>query len=97
MFWGRGDTSQLDEHQKGVLDALRRMVETGHIQALSTEQTEVALRALNFYEKWEAAISVFRSVRNVLILIGGGLMFWWVTGGENFVTDFIRAVSENAP
>lgn len=68
------------------------MTETGHLVSLDPEQTAVALRAFTFYERWEQTFSAISSLRNVLILIGGGLGFWWVTGGENFVSAFIQRV-----
>lgn len=92
MFWGNGDTSELEVSEKEVLDALRRMVETGHIVALSPRQSEVFLRALALYEKWEGALELLGSLRNILIFAGGGLAFWWATGGENFVSDWVRSV-----
>jgi len=97
MFWGRGDSSKLEERELETLRQLRRMVETGHIVALDDHKVQITLRAIDFYARWEGAIWVFRSVRNVLYLFAGGLVFWWATGGENFVTDFIRSVSGGAP
>jgi hypothetical protein len=93
VFWGRGDSSKLEEREAETLRQLRRMVETGHIVALDDHKVQIALRAIDFYARWESAMSVFQSVRNVLYLFAGGLFFWWVTGGENFVTDFIRSVA----
>ena len=90
MFFKQGDTSKLEDDEQQTLAHLRRMVETGHIHALQPKETEIALRALEFYTKWESAFSVIGSIRNILILIAGGLAFWWATGGENFITDFIR-------
>lgn len=90
MFFKQGDTSKLEDDEQQTLAHLRRMVETGHIHALQPRETEIALRALDFYTKWESAFSVIGSIRNILILIAGGLAFWWATGGENFITDFIR-------
>lgn len=94
MFWGKGDTSELEEREQATLADLRRMVETGHIIALSPEQTDVAKRAFDFYGKWESAFAAMGSLRNVLLLIAGGMAFWWATGGENFITDFIRKAVE---
>lgn len=92
MFFGKGDTSKLVDPEQETLAHLRRMTETGHLVALDPEQTAVALRAFNFYERWEQTFSAVSSLRNVLLLIGGGLGFWWVTGGENFVSAFIQRV-----
>lgn len=66
------------------------MVETGHIIALNPKESEVAVRALVFYGRWESALALLTSVRNVLFLASVGLAFWWATGGENFVSDAIR-------
>lgn len=97
MFLGRGDTSKLDEEEAATLRRIRRMVETGHIVALDDQQTRTALRALDFYARWEGAIYVFKSVRNVFYFFAGGLVFWWATGGENFVVEFIQKVSGGSP
>ena len=94
MFFGRGDTSKLDEHEAETLAHLRRMVETGHIVSLSPDQTEVALRAIDFYSSWESVFRLWRSIRNISLLIGGGLAFWWMTGGQNFITEAIKRAVE---
>ena len=94
MFFGRGDTSKLEDQEKETLTHLRRMVETGHIVSLSPDQTEIALRAIDFYRSWESVFRLGRSIRNISILIGGGLMFWWITGGHNFITAFIKQAVE---
>lgn len=97
MFWGKGDSSKLDGDETETLRQLRRMVETGHIVALDDHKTQIALRAIDFYSRWEGAISVFGSIRNIFYLFAGGLVFWWATGGENFVTEFIRSVTGGSP
>lgn len=94
MFWGKGDTSELDDKEQVTLSHLRRMVETGHVEALSPDQSAVALRAIDFYSRWEQTFSAISSLRNVLILVAGGLAFWWATGGENFITEFIRGAAQ---
>lgn len=79
MFLGRGDTSKLEEDEQRTLAHLRRMVETGHIVTLNAEQTEVALRAIDWYGQWESVFRLGRSLRNTLMLIGFFLGIWWVS------------------
>ena len=79
MFLGRGDTSKLDEDEQRTLAHIRRMVETGHLVPLSAEQTEVALRAIDWYGQWESVFRLGKSLRNTLILIGFFLGIWWVS------------------
>lgn len=79
MFLGRGDTSKLEDDEKATLGHLRRMVETGHIVSLNADQSEVALRAIDWYSTWESAFRLGKSIRNVLILIGFFLGVWWAT------------------
>lgn len=92
MFWGRGDSSKLIESEAETLRQLRRMVETGHITALDPEKAAVALRAIDFYARWEGAISVFGSIRNVFVLVASGLVLWWATGGQNFISDWVKGL-----
>lgn len=80
MFWGKGDTSKLDEEVKGTLDHLRRMEETGHIVALSPEQAQIALRAVAFYGQWETMLRLLMGIKNVALLIGALLAVYWATG-----------------
>lgn len=79
MFLGRGDTSKLEEDEQRTLAHLRRMVETGHIVSLNAEQTEVALRAIDWYGQWESVFRLGKSLRNTLMLIGFFLGIWWVS------------------
>ena len=79
MFLGRGDTSKLGEDEQHTLAHLRRMVETGHIVTLNAEQTEVALRAIDWYGQWESVFRLGKSLRNTLMLIGFFLGLWWVS------------------
>lgn len=79
MFLGRGDTSKLEEDEQRTLAHLRRMVETGHIVTLNAEQTEVALRAIDWYGQWESVFRLGKSLRNTLMLIGFFLGLWWVS------------------
>lgn len=97
MFLGQGDSSQLQEEEQHTLSHLRRMIETGHLVALNPKETQVALRAITFYSRWESALQLVSSLRNVLLMAAGGIAFWWATGGENFVTEFIRHAVETKP
>ena len=81
MFWGKGDTSKLDESEAQTLSDLRRMVETGHIVALTPEQAEMAIRALDWYEMWESTFKLLGSVRNTALLLGFLLTIWISTEG----------------
>lgn len=90
MFLGNGDTSKLDEPQQATLAHLRRMIETGHIVGMSPKESQVAIRAITFYSRWESTIALLGSLRNIVLLTAGGLAFWWATGGENFITEFVR-------
>lgn len=93
MFWGRGDTSQLDAKEQQTLAHLRRMVETGHIVALTHEQSETMLRALDWYQAWESTFRIARHLRNVGIVVGGLLTAWWATGGQ--ALDFLLRSTGN--
>lgn len=85
MFSGRGDSSRLNEEEKQTLDHLRRLGETGHIVHLNPDKTEVAIRAVDFYGRWEAVFALGRSIRNTGLLIGGLLALWWASQ-EGFLT-----------
>lgn len=87
MFWGKGDSSRLEETETQTLSQLRRMVETGHIIALTPAESEVALRALRWYQMWESTFKIVASIRNTALLIGGMFTLWWVTEGR--IIDFI--------
>jgi hypothetical protein len=87
MFWGKGDTSKLEDREAQTLSDLRRMVETGHIVALTPEQSQLALRALDWYEMWESTFKLLGSIRNTAILLGFLIGLWWTTEGR--VLDII--------
>jgi hypothetical protein len=91
MFLGRGDSSRLSEEEKKTLDHLRRLGETGHIVHLMAEKTEVAVRAIDFFGRWEAVFALGRSVRNTGLLIGG-LLALWGASQEGFI-EFVRRVT----
>lgn len=88
MFWGKGDSTKLDESVQETLAHLRRMEETGHIVALTHEQTQQALRALTFYARWEGTLALITSMKNVALLVGTLLAIYWAT--EGWVIDRIR-------
>jgi len=90
VFLGEGDTSKLEGNEQTTLAHLRRMIETHHLVALTPKESQVAIRAITFYARWESAFALVNSLRNVVFLTAGGLAFWWATGGENFVTEFVR-------
>lgn len=92
MFFGKGDTSKLDPTEIETLRQLERMVETGHIVGLDARQSQIALRAIQFYADWEGAVRLGAHIRNIFVLIAGGLGFWWITGGQNFISDFVRSL-----
>lgn len=86
MLWGRGDSSKLGNDELTTLSHLRRMAETGHIVALTHDQSAVLLRALDWYTDWEGTFRTLRHIRNVLILSGfffGGI---WALGGDPIKT-----------
>lgn len=96
MFWGKGDSSKLDPDQLQTLDDLRRLVETGHVIALTPEQSAVAVQAINFYASVQSASLLLVAARNILIFIGALIGMWWV--GHDAVTSFIQAAaSKGAP
>lgn len=91
MWWGKGDTSKLDEEQKTTLSHLRRLDETGHLRTLSAAQSEIAFRAVEFFGRWESVFLAFTSLRNVFILVGALLAMWWAF--ETQITDWIRGIA----
>ena len=95
MFWGKGDTSKLDAAQKRTLEELRRLVETGHLIALTPEQSAVAVQAINFYASVKSATALLVAVRNILIFLGAIIGMWWV--GHDAVITFIQAAAVKGP
>lgn len=81
MWWGRGDTSQLDEKARATLDHLRRLDETGHLTVLDARRAEIAVRAVQFYDQWESALKLAASIKNVALLVGAILAIYWATEG----------------
>lgn len=81
MWWGRGDTSQLDENARLTLDHLRRLDETGHLTVLDARRAEIAVRAVQFYDQWESVLKLASSVKNVALLVGALLAIYWATEG----------------
>lgn len=92
MFWGKGDSSKLQEGEVKTLADLRRMVETGHIVALTPEQSEMAIRALDWYEMWESTFKLIGSIRNTALLLGFLLTIWMATEGT--ILDFIKGLGK---
>lgn len=95
MFWGKGDTSKLDAAQKKTLEELRRLVETGHLIALTPEQSAVAVQAINFYASVQSASSLLVAARNILLFLGGIIVIWWA--GHDAVVSFIQAATMKGP
>jgi hypothetical protein len=90
MFWGRGDTSRLDDEQTKTLAHLRRMAETGHIITLTPQQSEMAIRALEWYQSWEGTIRLISGLRNTAILVGFIVTIWATTEGT--VLQLVKGV-----
>lgn len=88
MFWGNGDTSKLDAAQRKTLEEIRRLVETGHVIALNPEQSAVAVQAINFYAQVQAATSLLKAIRNILLLVGAIIGIWWAS--HDFIVSFIQ-------
>jgi hypothetical protein len=95
MFWGKGDSSKLDPDQLQTLDDLRRLVETGHVIALTPEQSAVAVQAINFYASVQSASLLLVAARNILLFIGALIGMWWVS--HDAVTSFIQAAASKGP
>jgi len=91
MFWGKGDSSKLSDDQLHTLDDIRRLVETGHLIALSPDQSAVAVKAINFYAMIMSAMALLTGFRNAMLLAGGLLGIWWV--GHDAVVEFIKTVA----
>lgn len=90
MFWGNGDSTKLTDEERVTLDHLRRMVETGHISALSPKESEIALAAIQFYGSWMASLRLLNSVKNVALLIGALLAIWWASQGA--VAEWVKGL-----
>lgn len=90
MFWGQGDSSKLSSEERALLEGLRRLTESGHITALSPEQTKVAIAAVNFYSAVTATSGVLVGVRNVAYWVAGFVGFWWVS--KDTVVTFFKAL-----
>jgi hypothetical protein len=82
MFWGNGDSSKLNDEEKTTLAHLRRMVETGHIVALTPAQAAIAVEALTWYSRWTAFAQVLVLIRNIGLLAGGILAIWWAVHSQ---------------
>jgi hypothetical protein len=94
MFWGNGDSSKLSPEERATLDQLRRLVESGHLIALSPEQTKVALAAINFYGALTATTGFVVGVRNTLYWVAGLAGVWWVS--KDTLITFIQTIASGA-
>lgn len=94
MFWGKGDTSKLEEPEKDTLSHLRRLEETGHILTLSATKAEVAIRAVDWWDNWESVVKLMSSLKNISLLVGALLAIYWATSG--WVVSFIARVAAKA-
>lgn len=90
MLWGLGDTGKLTEDERTTLAHLRRMVETGHIIALSPQESLLAKEALTMYSRWMSFTAFLNSLRNIGLLVGGLLALWWASQGA--LIEWIRSV-----
>lgn len=90
MFWGRGDSSKLDEETRRTLDHLRRMEETSHIVTLNHEMSQVAIRAITFYSRFESLFAMMSSLKNVALLVGALLAVYWAS--EGWIIEKIREI-----
>lgn len=90
MFWGNGDSGKLGPQERAELERLRRLVESGHIVALSPEQTAIALAAIKFYGNISATTGVLAGTRNVSIWIAGMIAVWWTS--KDAVVEFVRSI-----
>ena len=91
MFWGNGDTSKLVAAEQRTLSELRRLVETGHLIALTPQQSATAVEAINFYASVRAASSLLVAARNILLFLGGIVGLWWL--GHDTIVSFIQAAA----
>jgi hypothetical protein len=88
MFWGHGDSSKLSSDERVELDKLRRLVESGHLMALSPDQTKIALAAINFYGTVTATSGLLVGIRNVFYWVAGFAAFWWMS--KDAVVTFLK-------
>jgi len=91
MFFGNGDSSRLNEAQAQTLSHLRRLGETGHLVTLNPQQSEIAVKALDFYAQWESLARLARSIRNTGLLVTGLLALWWL--GQEQITRLVEGFS----
>ncbi len=92
MLTGNGDSSKLTEEELHTLSALRRMVETNHIVSLSPDQTKLVLEMIDWFSQWKSVLRLAASLRNVSLLLGALLGFWWVS--KETMVEWIRTVVE---
>lgn len=94
MFWGRGDTSRLNDEEKKTLNNLRRLVETEHIIAWDYDDAALILRAMNFYMRWESVFALAKSLKNVMLLFTFFIGAYWATEGA-IVSWIVQRISGN--
>lgn len=90
MFWGNGDSNKLSLEERKTLEELRKLVETGHLVALTPDQTVIALNAIKFYTAVTATSGLFAGVRNVLVWFGGALAIYWAI--KDGLAAYIKSV-----
>lgn len=93
MFFGKGDSSKLNEEEAKMLSGLRRMVETGHIVALNSDQSILALEMIDWFTQWKSVLRLGASLRNVALLLTGLLALYWA--GQDWIVDFIKQSAGN--
>lgn len=90
MLWGSGDSSKLNDDERKTLDHLRRMVETGHIVALTPAESKLAQEALSWYGRFIGFGQIMQSLRNIGLLAGGLLAIWLASRGA--IAEWIKSV-----
>lgn len=90
MLTDNGDSSKLTGDELQTLAALRRMVETKHLVALSPQQTQLVLEMIDWFSQWKSVLRLANSLRNVSMLLGGLLLIWWTT--KESLAEWVRTV-----
>jgi hypothetical protein len=90
MFWGKGDSSKLSPESRQVLERLRELEESGHIVALTPDQTQDALRAIKFYQSVTATTGMVAGMRNVSYWLAGMVVLWWTS--KDAVVAFLKHI-----
>lgn len=90
MLTGNGDSSKLTATELKTLSELRRMVETKHIIALSSDQSQIVLEMIDWFIQWKSLLRLANSVRNVAFLMGGLLVIWW--SSKEAIAAWVREI-----